>query len=90
MKVKYIDIDEIIFDYSVYSIELFDSVKRIGLSFNVKTKLIDGKYYCIDGNKRLSIIKDLKSQGIVVKFGMNVTNNGDQRSNDCSRGRNTH
>ena len=38
---------------------MYDSIKRIGLSFPIKVNIINGKYYCKDGHKRLSIIQDL-------------------------------
>ena len=38
---------------------MYDSIKRIGLSFPIKVDIIDGQYYCKDGHKRLSIIQDL-------------------------------
>ena len=49
---------------------MYDSIKRIGLSFPIKVNIIDGK--CVkDGHKRLSIIQDLlKMKKVMKKEGM--------------------
>lgn len=50
---------------------MYDSIKRIGLSFPIKVNIINGKYYCKDGHKRLSIIQDLlKMKKVMKKEGM--------------------
>lgn len=90
MKIQYVDVEEIDFIKTEYSNALYESIERIGLSFNIKTKIVNDSYICIDGHKRLSVISDLKQKGINIKIGMIVSNTSDGRSNDCSRGRNTH
>ena len=59
MRIRKINFQEINFEYRSYPQSMYDSVRRIGLSFPVKVDIIDGKYYCKDGHKRLSIIQDL-------------------------------
>lgn len=56
MRIRKINFQEINFEYRSYPQSMYDSVRRIGLSFPVKVDIIDGKYYCKDGHKRLSII----------------------------------
>lgn len=95
MRIKKIDFQEIHFVYTEYPDSMYDSVKRIGLSFPVKVNIDEkGQYYCIDGHKRLSIIHDLVfnetgyEKRKTVPF--IVYNDGSSRSNDCWRSRNTH
>lgn len=94
MRLNQLNLDEIVFDYTEYSDTLFNSVLRIGFSFPVKVKYQNDKYYCIDGHKRLSVLTDILKDNPSYKRGDKVTvvidNNGDTRSNDCWRGRNTH
>ncbi|MBS7124642.1 MAG: sensor histidine kinase, partial [Coprobacillus sp.] len=59
MRIRKINFQEINFEYCPYPQSMYDSIKRIGLSFPIKVNIIDGKYYCKDGHKRLSIIQDL-------------------------------
>ena len=59
MRIRKINFQEINFEYCPYPQSMYDSIKRIGLSFPIKVNIIDGQYYCKDGNKRLSIIQDL-------------------------------
>ena len=59
MRIRKINFQEINFEYRSYPQSMYDSVKRIGLSFAIKVNIINGKYYCKDGHKRLSIIQDL-------------------------------
>lgn len=95
MRIKKIDFQDIEYEYKEYTSSMYDSVKRIGLSFPIKVNIDqNGKYYCIDGHKRLSIIHDLLEnekdyeKRRYVPF--IVYNDGSSRSNDCWRSRNTH
>lgn len=94
MRVRALRLDEIRFTYKEYEQTLYDSVKRIGFSFPVTVKIENDHYICLDGHKRLSILTDLLKADPHYKRGDQVNviikNNGDERSNDCSRGRNTH
>ena len=71
---------------------MYDSIKRIGLSFPIKVNIIDGQYYCKDVNKRLSIIQDLlkNEEGYERRRAVPyiIYNDGSSRSNDCWRDRN--
>lgn len=66
----------------------------IGFSFPIQVRIENDQYVCVDGHKRLTILEDILKEDPSYKRGRNVhviiKNNGDQRSNDCSRGRNTH
>lgn len=95
MRVKMIDYSQIHFDYKAYSDSMYNSIKRIGLSFPIKVNVDDeGHYYCIDGHKRLSALQDLLKQEDGFEKRRQVPfivyNDGSSRSNDCWRGRNTH
>lgn len=88
MRMKKIGINEISFQRKEYSDSLKDSIKRIGLSFPIKVKVEQDKYYCVDGHKRLSVLTDLDMD--LETITAIIVNNGDNRSNDCWRGRNSH
>lgn len=90
MKIKYIELNEVYFNEVNYTKELYDSINRIGLSFSIKTVFKNDQYQCIDGHKRLTVLKHLQEIGINKKISMIVVNSEDQRSNDCWNGRNTH
>ncbi len=94
MRIRKICYQDIIFDYCSYPESMYDSVKRIGLSFPIKVNYVDGKYYCIDGHKRLSIIHDLllNEEGYERRKDVPyiIYNDGSSRSNDCWRDRNMH
>ena len=45
MRIRKINFQEINFEYRSYPQSMYDSVRRIGLSFPVKVNIIDGKYY---------------------------------------------
>lgn len=92
MKIKKLLITEIDFRYCLYDNELKESIKRIGLSFPIKVSINNGRYRCVDGHKRLSIMQDLLQEGkeAIECVNVVVTNDGSSRSNDCWRGRNTH
>lgn len=71
MRIRKINFQEINFEYCSYPQSMYDSIKRIGLSFPIKVNIINGKYYCKDGHKRLSIIQDLlKNEEGYEKEGM--------------------
>ena len=67
MRIRKINFQEINFEYCSYPQSMYDSIKRIGLSFPIKVNIINGKYYCKDGHKRLSIIQDLLKMKKVMK-----------------------
>ena len=46
MRIRKINFQEINFEYCPYPQSMYDSIKRIGLSFPIKVNIIDGKYYC--------------------------------------------
>ncbi len=80
-------IEDIDYTKKEYSKELYDSVKRIGLSFPIKLRLLsDNHYECTDGHKRLTILEELG----IADVNAIVINNGNNRSNDCWRNRNYH
>ena len=60
----------------------------------VKVNIINGKYYCKDGHKRLSIIQDLlkNEEGYEKRRDVPyiIYNDGSSRSNDCWRDRKMH
>lgn len=95
MRIRMIDFKQIHFEYRKYSRSMYDSIKRIGLSFPVKVNTDEaGHYVCIDGHKRLSAIYDLlKNESGFEKrrqVPFIVYNDGSSRSNDCWRSRNNH
>ena len=87
MRIRKINFQEINFEYCPYPQSMYDSIKRIGLSFPIKVNIIDGQYYCKDGNKRLSIIQDLlkNEEGYERRRAVPyiIYNDGSSRSNDC-------
>ena len=94
MRIRKINFQEINFEYCPYPQSMYDSIKRIGLSFLIKVNIIDGQYYCKDGNKRLSIIQDLlkNEEGYERRRAVPyiIYNDGSSRTNDCWRDRNMH
>lgn len=94
MRLVKIDIKDIDFQYQSYTKELYDSILRIGFSFPIHVIQLNQHYQCIDGHKRLSALYDILKKDSLYKRGSYVNviikNNGDERSNDCWRGRNTH
>ena len=65
MRVIKIGIENIKFNYTSYSEDLFNSVKRVGNSIPIRVNKIDSDLYeVIDGHKRCSIIKDLNTANI--------------------------
>ena len=83
MRIRKINFQEINFEYCPYPQSMYDSIKRIGLSFPIK-----------DGHKRLSIIQDLlkNEEGYEKRRDVPyiIYNDGSSRSNDCWRDRNMH
>ena len=93
MRVQQVDIEEIVFTKKDYRKSMYESIKRIGLSFPIKVVIEDGKYYCQDGHKRLSAIASIEDPVLYDKrrkINVIIINNGDLRSNDCWRSRNMH
>lgn len=94
MRIRALHLKDIRFNYTAYDQKLYESVRRIGFSFPITVRLEKGSYVCLDGHKRLSILNDILKKDPDYPRGDQVNviikNNGDERSNDCSRGRNTH
>lgn len=94
MRINQLCIDEIEFQYTSYTDNLYQSILRIGFSFPIKVILMNNTYICVDGHKRLSALRDILKENPQYKRGNKVNviieNNGNTRSNDCWRGRNTH
>ena len=94
MRIIKIPITEINFQKTQYNQNLYDSIVRIGFSFPIKVSLENEEYQCVDGHKRLSALEDILKDNPSYKRGcmvpVIVENNGNTRSNDCWRGRNTH
>ena len=93
MRIQQIYIEEISFIKKDYSKSLYESIKRIGLSFPIKVVIENGKYYCQDGHKRISAIYDMIDEDVYHKrrkINIVVMNNGNSRSNDCWRVKNMH
>ena len=93
MRIQQVDISEIIYVDKEYTSSMYESIKRIGLSFPIKVIIKDGKYYCQDGHKRISAINGMVNEDIYQKrrmINIVVMNNGNNRSNDCWRVKNMH
>lgn len=92
MRIQRVDITEIIFNRKEYSDSMYRSIERIGLSFPVKVIIENNQYYCRDGHKRLSAISDMEDVIYQKRCKINIVvmNNGNSRSNDCWRVKNTH
>ncbi|MEG0367098.1 MAG: hypothetical protein RR585_09700 [Coprobacillus sp.] len=94
MRIIKIDISKIKYTYKQYDQSLYDSIVRIGFSFPISCQLEEDTYICIDGHKRLSVLKDILINIPNYKRGKEVCvivkNNDNTRSNDCWRGRNSH
>ncbi|MFQ8706276.1 MAG: hypothetical protein ACLR9T_09450 [Thomasclavelia sp.] len=93
MRIQQIDISEIIYEKKDFTDSMYESIKRIGLSFPIKVIIKNGRYYCQDGHKRISAINEMISEDIYQKrrkINIIVMNNGNNRSNDCWRVKNMH
>lgn len=94
MRIVKVPISQIQYQYTAYTQNLYDSVKRIGFSFPIKVMINDDIYQCIDGHKRLSVLYDILKENPQYHRGefvcVIIINNGNTRSNDCWRGRNSH
>lgn len=94
MRIRGMHLKDLTYNYTNYSQTLYDSVKRIGFSFPITVRQEGNSYLVLDGHKRCSILEDLLKEDPHYKRGdlvhVIIKNNGDERSNDCSRGRNTH
>lgn len=94
MRIIKVELSKIKYNYQQYDQSLYDSILRIGFSFPISVAIKDNQYICLDGHKRLSVLKDILSQMPDYKKGQDVCvvvkNNDNTRSNDCWRGRNSH
>lgn len=81
---------EIHFNQVPYSPLLFESISKRGLAFPIKVKVVEGKYFCVDGHKRLSCLSHLSTSKYANNIPIIITDSDYTRSNDCWRGRNTH
>lgn len=94
MRINKIDIFDIHFNYQEYPQTLYQSILRIGFSFPITVNQNGEFYECVDGHKRLSVLMDILKDNPQYRRGTFVPtiikNNGNMRSNDCWRGRNTH
>lgn len=86
MRIIKLQIQTIEFINKEYDDLLKSSVERIGLSFPIRVEVKENGYRCIDGHKRLTVLNDLGMKEVPAI----VVNNGNNRSNDCWRGRNHH
>lgn len=94
MRIKELELSDIHYVPAPYTDHLYHSIIRIGFSFPIKVKETGCGYICVDGHKRLSALHDILEKDPDYKRGTKVrviiVNSDDNRSNDCSRGRNTH
>lgn len=94
MRIIKVSLSQIQYQYKTYPQTLYASIMRIGFSFPIKVIQTDNYYQCIDGHKRLSVLHDILNNTPDYHRGNQVCviieNNGNTRSNDCWRGRNTH
>lgn len=94
MRIIKVPLSQIQYQYTQYTQTLYDSIMRIGFSFPIKVIQLESQYQCIDGHKRLSALHDILEQVPSYHRGdqicVIIENNGNSRSNDCWRGRNTH
>ena len=94
MRVNRLNITDIKYEEKEYTPSMYQSIKRIGLSFPIKVNLVDGTYYCLDGHKRLCAIRDIIASDASLEslgdINVIIYNDGSTRSNDCWNGRNTH
>lgn len=86
MRIKNVAVKDIKYQQKQYSPALKESIERIGLSFMIKVNETDDGFECVDGHKRLIVLNELHVEYVKVV----VLNDGSSRSNDCSKGRNTH
>lgn len=94
MRMQKIDMNQIIFNEIPYCQSMKDSIQRIGLSFAIKVIKKESTYYCQDGHKRLSAIRDIVNENAgyesLLLVPIIILNDGSTRSNDCWKGRNSH
>lgn len=94
MRIIKVELSKIKYNYQQYDQSLYDSILRIGFSFPISVTIKDNQYICLDGHKRLSVLKDILIHIPDYKRGQDVCvivkNNDNTRSNDCWRGRNSH
>lgn len=95
MRITKLKLQQIHYNYTSYEQILYDSILRVGFQFPVKIEIKkDNDYYCVDGHKRLSALEDILKDYPDYKrkddVNVIIVNNGNNRSNDCWRGRNHH
>ena len=94
MRITKLKLNQIQYHYTPYDDTLYQSILRVGFQFPIKVEIIDDHYHCRDGHKRLSVLEDILREypEYSRKDDVNVIviNNGNNRSNDCWRGRNHH
>lgn len=93
MRIQQVDISEIIYIKKEYTNSMYESIKRIGLSFPIKVIIKNNRYYCQDGHKRICAISNMINEDEYQKrrkINIVVMNNGNSRSNDCWRVKNMH
>ncbi len=94
MRINKIDISKIHFHYQKYDPSLYQSILRIGFSFPITVNQNGETYECIDGHKRLSVLQYILQDHISYSrcsfVPVIIKNLGNDRSNDCWRGRNHH
>lgn len=94
MRIIALQLNEIKFENRSYPPELKESVLRRGLAFPIKVNQTVNGYICQDGNKRLTILKELQHidsfHRYVIKIPVIVVNSDLNRSNDCWRNINMH
>ena len=59
MRIKELPLSDIHFIPSEYTDHLYHSIIRIGFSFPIKVKETGCGYLCVDGNKRLTALRDI-------------------------------
>ena len=62
MRIKELPLSDIHFIPSEYTDHLYHSIIRIGFSFPIKVKETGCGYLCVDGNKRLTALRDILEQ----------------------------
>ena len=93
MRIRKINFQEINFEYRSYPQSMYDSVRRIGLSFPVKVDIIVSHDLKTPLTSIISYIDLLKNEEGYEKrrdVPYIIYNDGSSRSNDCWRDRNMH
>ena len=72
MRIKELPLSDIHFIPSEYTDHLYHSIIRIGFSFPIKVKETGCGYLCVDGNKRLTALRDILEKDPSYKRGDKV------------------